>query len=152
MFRSLGILPLAAVAALPFTTARADEQQVLQQLQEVRALVEQQAKQIDALTMQVSRLNQYLGARFGAVPAGDAPIEAPRAEPVEKAAPAEEGRRHIIVKGDNLTTIAKHYNVPLGELQKANKNVNPSKLQIGQSILIPNVTKTEQPAEKKDTP
>jgi len=153
MIRLIGFFSIAVLLALAPAARCAEEKQVLQQLQEVRALVEQQARQIEALTGQVARLNQYLGARFGAVPTAEAPLEAPRAEAVEKAAPVEEGKRHIIVKGDNLTTIAKHYNVPLNELQKANRSVNPAKLQIGQSILIPTSDKTpEQPAEKKDTP
>jgi LysM repeat protein len=152
MIRRFGFLSLTALLALAGPAARADEKQIIQELREVRAIVEQQARQIDALATQVTRLNQYLGARYGAVPPADAPIEAPRAEPVEKAEPAAEGPRHIVVKGDNLTSIAKQYNVTLGELQKANKNVNPAKLQIGQSVAIPTAKTPEQPAEKKETP
>jgi LysM repeat protein len=152
MIRKFGFYSLLTLAALNAPAVRADEKQIVQELREVRAMVAQQAVQIDALTAQVARLNQYLGARFGAVPAADAPMEAPRAEPVEKAAAVPESPRHIIVKGDNLTSIAKQYNVPLSELQKANKNVNPGKLQIGQSILIPTTKSPELPAEKKETP
>jgi LysM repeat protein len=152
MSRSFGFLSLLALVALAAPAARADEKQIMAELREVRAMVAQQAVQIDALTAQVAKLNQYLGARFGAVPTAEAPIEAPRAEPVEKAPAEPESPRHIIVKGDNLTSIAKQYNVPLSELQKANKNVNPAKLQIGQSILIPAVKAPEPPTEKKETP
>jgi LysM repeat protein len=152
MIRKFGFFSLTALLALANPGARADEKQIMQELREVRAIVEQQARQIDALAAQINRLNQYLGARYGAVPAADAPIEAPRAEAVEKAVPATEGPRHIIVKGDNLTSIAKQYNVPLSELQKANKNVNPAKLQIGQSITIPTAKTPEQSSEKKDIP
>ena len=45
--------------------------------------------------------------------------------------------RHVVVKGETLTSIAKHYNIPLAELLKANKDVNERKLQIGQTISIP---------------
>ncbi len=152
MIRTPGIISLIALFALVGPSARADEKLIIQELRELRAIVEQQAKQIDVLTGQVTRLNQVLGARYGAAPVADAPIEAPRAEAVEKAAAAEEGQRHIIVKGDNLTSIAKQYNVSLSELQKANKNVNPAKLQIGQSITIPTLKPAEQSAEKKETP
>jgi LysM repeat protein len=152
MIRPFGFYSLLALAALYAPAVRADEKQVMQELREVRAMVAQQAVQIDALTAQVAKLNQYLGARFGAVPAADVPIEAPRAEPVEKAPDAPESPRHIIVKGDNLTSIAKQYNVSLSELQKANKNVNPGKLQIGQSLIIPTVKPPEQTADKKENP
>lgn len=155
MIRPFGIFSLSVLLVAAIPAARADDAQILQELRDLRTVVELQSKQIDALTMQVARLNQYLGARFGAVPttsAASAPGDPPRAEPVEKTEPVEEGQRHIIVKGDNLTSIAKHYNVPLSELQKANKNVNPARLQIGQSIIIPATKAPEQPSEKKDQP
>lgn len=150
MIRKSAFFSLLTLLSLGASTAHADEKQVLQELRDVRAMVEQQARQIEALTAQVARLNQYLGARYGAVPAAEAPVEAPRAEPV--APPEPEGQRHIVVKGDNLTTIAKQYNVSLSELQKANKNVNPSKLQIGQSLIIPTAKTPEQPTDKKENP
>jgi LysM repeat protein len=49
-----------------------------------------------------------------------------------------------------LTSIAKHYNIPLAELQKANKNVNDRKLQIGQTLAIPTPKTPESAPEKKD--
>lgn len=152
MLRKFRIFSLTALFTLIAPAAKADEKELMQELREVRGIVEQQARQIDALTAQVTRLNQYLGARFGTVPGADAPIEAPRAEAVEKAGQPAEGPRHIVVKGDNLTSIAKQYNVPLSELLKANKNVNPAKLQIGQSISIPTTKTPDQSPEKKDNP
>ncbi len=152
MIRPFGFLSLLALLTLAAPAARADEKQLLQELRDVRTIVEQQARQIEALTAQIARLNQYLGARHGAVPAADAPVEAPRAEAVEKPDAPVEGPRHIIVKGDNLTSIAKQYNVPLSELLKANKNVNPAKLQIGQSVSIPTTKTPDQPVEKKENP
>jgi LysM repeat protein len=152
MIQKFGLFSFAIALAFTAPVARADEKQMMQELREMRTIVEQQAKQIEALTAQVTRLNQYLGARYGAVPAAEAPVEAPRAEAV-KAEPVEpDGQRHIVVKGDNLTSIAKHYNVPLSELQKANKGINPAKLQIGQSVTIPTTKTPEQPVEKKETP
>jgi nucleoid-associated protein YgaU len=152
MIRTARPLLFAVLLGSLAPAARADEKQMMQELRDVRALLEQQARQIDALTTQVARLNTLLSAKNGAAPAAaaaEAPFEAPRAEPVVRAEP--EGQRHIIVKGDNLTAIAKHYNVSLSELQKANKNLNPAKLQIGQSVMIPQKA-AEAPAEKKETP
>ena len=54
--------------------------------------------------------------------------------------------RHVVVKGETLTSIAKHYNIPLAELHKANKDVNERKLQIGQTISIP-LAPAPKPAE-----
>jgi LysM repeat protein len=41
------------------------------------------------------------------------------------------------VKGETLTSIARHYNISLSELQRVNKIENDRKLQIGQSLVIP---------------
>ena len=155
MIQKFGLAALACALAFAVPFARADEKQMVQELREVRAIVEQQAKQIDALTTQVARLNQLLAEKLGAAPAAEAPAAAAPADPfasAPKAEPVAEGQRHIIVKGDNLTSIAKHYNVSLTDLQKANKALNPGKLQIGQVVIIPNPKTPEQPAEKKDTP
>jgi LysM repeat protein len=49
-----------------------------------------------------------------------------------------------------LTSIAKHYNIALPDLLKANKGIDERKLQIGQTINLPpnTQTKTPEPAEK----
>jgi N-acetylmuramoyl-L-alanine amidase len=63
------------------------------------------------------------------------------------------GTKHVVAKGETLTSIAKHYNIPLAELQKANKNVNDRKLQIGQTLTIPTATTAKTPEsapEKKE--
>lgn len=44
---------------------------------------------------------------------------------------------YTIQEGDNLTTIARTYGVTLDELFQANPGINPRRLQIGQSLLIP---------------
>ena len=92
----------------------------------------------------------------------EAAPEAPKAEAVPKTeakpeAKVEEaggGAKHVVAKGETLTSIAKHYNIPLAELQKANKNVNDRKLQIGQTLTIPTPPpppppKTPEPAPEK---
>jgi LysM repeat protein len=44
---------------------------------------------------------------------------------------------YTIVKGDTLTKIAKAHNVPLGELSKANPDIDATRLKIGKQIQIP---------------
>ncbi|MCU0783903.1 MAG: LysM peptidoglycan-binding domain-containing protein [Verrucomicrobia bacterium] len=58
----------------------------------------------------------------------------PYSEPVP---PAPGVQEYIIQKGDSFYTIGKKLHVPTKAIQDANPNVNPSKLQIGQKIVIP---------------
>ena len=155
MIRTLALFSAGAALVCAVPGAWADEKQMIEELREVRALVEQQAKQIDALTTQVSRLNHLIAEKVVAAPAPEATVAAKSADPFANAPKAEaapEAPRHIVVKGETLTSIAKHYNVTLAELMKANTALNPAKLQIGQSVAIPNLKSPEQPAEKKETP
>jgi LysM repeat protein len=112
------------------------------ELRELRKTVESQSKQIEALTQQVARLSAALeGKTPASSSASPAPGAAPNKEefaPTAPAASADPGPpKHVVMKGETLTSIAKHYNISLPELLKANKDINDRKLQIGQSINLP---------------
>lgn len=137
---------------------------MVDELRDLRALVEKQSKQIDALTEQLAKLRIAL-EKAGEVPLAATPV-APAAAPVPAAAPAPavefaadtpkaepaEGKRHVVIKGETLTSIAKHYNLPLSELKKANKDVDERKLQIGQTLTIPTPKNPEAPVKKDENP
>jgi LysM repeat protein len=113
------------------------------ELRELRKTVELQSKQIEALTQQVARLSAVVEGKAppGSASASPAPGPAPNKEefaPTAPAASADPGPpKHVVMKGETLTSIAKHYNISLPELLKANKDINDRKLQIGQSISLP---------------
>jgi LysM repeat protein len=46
-------------------------------------------------------------------------------------------QEYVIQKGDSFYSIGKQLNIPMKAIQDANPNVNPSRLQIGQKIVIP---------------
>ncbi len=48
-----------------------------------------------------------------------------------------EGKIYKIQSGDTFAKLAKKFKVSIGAILKANPNVNPSKLKIGQEIVIP---------------
>lgn len=75
---------------------------------------------------------------------GAASSEEFSANPPPKADPAHP--RHIVIKGDTLTSVAKQYNITIADLQKANKDVNERKLQIGQSLNLPPNAQIKAPA------
>ena len=155
------LVTTAALITLPLIASAEDPAGWIEELRALRQMVEQQSKQLDALTRQVAKLAAAAAGR-----------PAPKAEPAPTAAtptppPTEEFSitapkaepagppHHIIVKGETLTSIAKHYNIPVADLQKANKDVNPGKLQIGQAIIIPAVSNPKNPEptpEKKENP
>lgn len=147
------------------------EETVEAELKAVRQVLELQSKKLDLLTEEVAQLRQRMAdsnpGKVGAtapidnVPAPDAapPPEPPRPDPAHAEAPRAEatggGIKHLVAKGETLTSIAKHYNVPLVELQKANKNLNERKMQIGQVLNIPAPSTPESatPApDKKENP
>ena len=165
-------ITVAAVCALFLAplTAAADEAQTLQEIRELKLLMEQQMKRIDELTVEVGRLHQAVEANKAAISQGPAPkrevgtfprfsgttdtlrpvpskSDTPAVEPTvavqETKIEASSEVKHLVEKGETLTAIAKRYNVALPDLQKANKGVNDRKLQIGQTLTIP-VTKTPE--------
>ncbi len=127
----------------------------------LRAVVEKQSKQIEQLTDQVAKLRIAL-ERNGDVSLGaaaTAPVPAPATPPpaatvefspdAPKAEPAD-GKRHVVIKGETLTSIAKQYSITLAELKKANKDVDERKLQIGQTLTIPTPKAGDPPPAKKE--
>lgn len=146
----------------------AADSSLAQEMHELRRDLQMQGKKIDALTQKIADLGALIKQReetkpgpetvpaavapVATVPATVAPREpkpavspvpvAPVAEPVPPTVP------HVVAKGETLTGIAKHYNVPLADLLKLNKNTNDRKLQIGQTLKVPAVKPAEpKPAE-----
>ena len=163
--------PLAAVA---------EDALALQEIRELKGLIEQQMKRIDELTVEVGRLHQAVEAHKAALAPGPEPkhevgtpppfsgftklnpmpakSEVPKAERAKPEPVAEEvkidpsaGVKHLVEKGETLTGIAKRYNVTLPDLQKVNKGVNDRKLQIGQTLTIPIAKLPETPAAEIPT-
>ncbi len=177
---------IGALFLSPFA-APAEDTQAVQEIHELKLLIEQQMKRIDELTVEVGRLHQSLETNRAALAPGPAPKrevgafpaysgqteilkpatskpeppKAERAKPVaeEIAKPeASTGVKHLVEKGETLTSIAKRYNIGLPDLLKANKTVNDRKLQIGQTLSIPisaspetaNPPEPSAPSEKKE--
>ena len=63
------------------------------------------------------------------------PVVLPPVAPVEPAAVG--GSEYVVVKGDSLAKIAKKNGVTLKALQAANPGVVPTKLKVGQKLVIP---------------
>lgn len=179
---STGAMPAAeSNAPQPDTRIRvgATDAAVVEELRALRRTAEQQSKQLDAIAQQLTRLNQHLSgggqsspdlgsqpvssptasasvseAATAAPPAPGVPAGDATAKPEPPTAPAVPGPKHTVAKGETLTSIAKRYNIPIPELQKANNIKDDRKLQIGQVLTLPAGTQTpapQQPSEPSTT-
>jgi LysM repeat protein len=106
--------------------------------------IDEQNAKIDTLSQQILKLEQQMakfrpGVMIGetpsASPATSATAEAPKPAPTQQS-----GNSHVVAKGETLTSIAKMHKVTVEELQKFNHIENDRKLQIGQTIMIPQTT------------
>ncbi len=73
-------------------------------------------------------------------PSNEIPSNVPPPEVVQQptALPPAANQEYVIVKGDTLSTIAKKFpGVTIKQIQEANPTVQPTKLQIGQKLVIP---------------
>jgi LysM repeat protein len=165
MFRITAFV-LAAMALSIARTPAQDPSPELIELRELRVILEQHSKRLEAIQEQLNELRASAEkeakekssletssvASPNAVPPenpkpsqggpilpssteGKAPGEIGKEAPKAEAAPSS--ARHVVVKGETLTSIARHYNISLSELQRVNKIENDRKLQIGQSLVIP---------------
>ena len=160
------IFPLLAVLGALAPAVLAADAPLTQEVHELRRDVQMQAKKIEALSEQILRLSQLMEAAKAApapmpppaatteiVKPAAAPPAATRTEPeIPKAEAVPPPVKHTVEKGETLTSIAKHYNIPLPDLQNLNKITNDRKLQIGQTLIVPSVKAPETPAEKKENP
>ena len=167
------IIPLLAALGALAPTLMAADAPLAQEVHELRRDVEMQAKKIEALSEQILRLTQLVETAKAAPaplspPAATTEIVKPSPAPAVPAAPVPEPEipkteavplpvKHTVEKGETLTSIAKHYNIPLPDLQKLNKITNDRKLQIGQTLNVPagkapDTKAPEAPAEKKENP
>lgn len=74
-------------------------------------------------------------------------IAAEKPAPIQAEAPS---KTYKVKKGDSLGKIAAKHRISLSALRKANKNLDPKKLRVGQTLNIPGAGRTEEalaPAE-----
>ena len=135
-------LPALAWAQMP------KEKSDTAQLEAISKKLDEQNAKIDALSQQILKLQEQVskpGVLIGE------PTPTPTTSAAAEAARAS-GNTHTVTRGETLTSIAKQYKVGVEELQRFNHIENDRKLQIGQTIMIPNsatatVTPTPTPEQ-----
>jgi LysM repeat protein len=105
--------------------------------------IDDQNAKIDTLSQQILKLEQQVSknTRPGVI-IGETPSPTPASTTATTATEApkptqQSGNSHVVAKGETLTSIAKMHKVTVEELQKFNHIENDRKLQIGQTIMIP---------------
>src|SRR4051794_23851912 len=113
-----GFLRLLAVLGVGLGSSFGEDSPEIRELRELRTMIEQQSKQIESLNQQVARLHQAIESQKGTpAPLVAAPPPSPT-EPtseIPKAEAVDPSTRHVVAKGETLTSIAKQYNIPLAE-------------------------------------
>src|SRR5436305_1635001 len=120
----------------------------LAQLQELTKKIDEQNAKIDMLSQQILKLQLEVGEHRPGVMIGEGSATtstssattsttAPAATATDTDAKSANGNSHVVARGETLTAIAHMYNVSVSDLQKFNHIDNPTKLQAGQTLLIP---------------
>lgn len=143
-------LVLGITASYGFTqTVKTPSDSNNSQMAAILERLDKQTMQLEALSREVSRLSMALesegrtesGAAASAqsTPRPALPVTA-TTSPTPATLPADAppgSQMHVVVKGENLTKIAKNYQVSIEEIMKVNKIQDDRKLQIGQNLIIP---------------
>ena len=118
------------------------------QIQELTKKIDEQNAKIDMLSQQILKLQLQLSSQRPGVMigegAGTTSTSSASSSPTATASSATDasaksanGNSHVVARGETLTAIAHTYNVSVSDLQKFNHIDNPTKLQAGQTLLIP---------------
>ena len=102
-------------------------------IQQLRSQLNQMAAENQALRHQL----QSRGINPNPRPATNSTVQLPQPGGAPTQTPPVAGRKHEVQSGENPTAIARRYGIKLQELYAANPGLNPSKLQIGQELIIP---------------
>ncbi len=88
-------------------------------------------------TLDSSKVSKYSLNKISSIPQNNesTKTDSGQAKPVKKEK-TKSSRKHTVRNGDTLSSIAKKYGVSLSSLVKANKNLKPDKLRIGQVVRI----------------
>ncbi len=88
------------------------------------------------LTQQMERLAKQTNAALDALAKGGARVSAPAVQftPLPANTP---GTTYEVQPGDTLASIATRFNSTVKDIQNANKIADPTKLQVGQTLFIP---------------
>jgi LysM repeat protein len=138
---SLALLSAVFLGAnAPAQTSAANDK-TEKMLEALSKKIDEQNAKIDTLSQQILKLEQQMAKFRPGVMIGETPSPSPTssvtAEAAKPAPTQQSGNSHVVAKGETLTSIAKMHKVTVEELQKFNHIENDRKLQIGQTIMIP---------------
>lgn len=132
----LGLL-LVLQSTLPISAQESDD------LKAIRKMLEAQSLEIQEVRKQIQLLHELLVPQQPASSVPSAPESAD--QPPNTSLPPT---THAVTKGETLTSIARKHKVSVTELLNANKITDERKLQIGQTLVLPQqTTETPKPTE-----
>ena len=138
---SLTLISVLMFGAIASAQTFAGNDKTEKMLEALSKKIDDQNAKIDTLSQQILKLEQQLAKTRPGVIIGETPSPAPTsnttAEAPKPAPTQQSGNSHVVAKGETLTSIAKMHKVTVEELQKFNHIENDRKVQIGQTIMIP---------------
>jgi LysM repeat protein len=139
---SLTLLGAVILGANASAQTPAPNDKTEKMLEALSKKIDDQNAKIDTLSQQILKLEQQVSKVRPGVMIGETPSPSPTTNPTAEAPkPTQQsGNSHVVAKGETLTSIAKMHKVTVEELQKFNHIENDRKLQIGQTIMIPQAT------------
>ena len=142
------ITNLNAIAQTFAPTPNASASEVAQ-IQELSKKIDEQNAKIDMLSQQILKLQLEISQHRPGVMIGEGSATTSTASAstsatapavttaADASAKSAGGNSHVVARGETLIAIARMYNVSVSDLQKFNHIDNPTKLQAGQTLLIP---------------
>jgi LysM repeat protein len=138
---SLTLLGAVILGANASAQTPAPNDKTEKMLEALSKKIDDQNAKIDTLSQQILKLEQQVSKVRPGVMIGETPSPSPTTTTnptAEAPKPTQQsGNSHVVAKGETLTSIAKMHKVTVEELQKFNHIENDRKLQIGQTIMIP---------------
>ncbi len=108
---------------------------------QVQSAINEIFSQLNAVKGEIAEDRKAIESIAKRSPSASAPSEAATSQPTQSPdASSESGtstKTYVIQPGDTFGKLAKKYNVSVDAIIQANPNANPSRLRIGQEIVIP---------------
>ena len=100
----------------------------------------------------ISNANRIYAGQTLRIRTAPPPAAPPAAPAPEAAAPTAAAQVHVVQRGENLTTIARHYGVTVAAIVAANGISNPSRIFGGQQLTIPGTVAAPAPPAAPSMP
>jgi LysM repeat protein len=136
-----------AILMMPCLMAMAQEKEIQapkSDLEVLKAQIKENEERINKLSQEIARLSEAIKQKQDGTVTKAEPTGPPAASSASGGMAGvdnptlTEGKTHIVAKGETLSQISKAYGVTVEDIKQLNKIEDAKKLQVDQTIKIPN--------------